>query len=296
MNKNYNMLLKIQGSLIGLAIADTMGAILEFKEKKFVKNKVVNMPEIVSSDSIIGKWTDDTSMALCLAQSLIDSKGFNLKDQCDKYINWLNNGYMSSMKNPYGVGQTILKALFMYIETKNPITKLHNNFSAGNGSIMRLAPIPLFFSNDIEKAIKYSIEQSKATHIDKVCLDACGYMGGIVFGALQGETKEKILSSLYSPLNNFFDKYNIGEKVFNIAKGSFKEKNENTIKNSGYVIDTLEAALWAFYTTDNFEDGCIKAINLCGDADTIGAVYGQIAGAYYGINNIKKEWFDKVYK
>ena len=117
----------------------------------------------------------------------------------------------------------------------------------------------------------------------------------IIVGLLNGESKETILSSIYSPVKNYFDNEPLCEAIKDVASGSFKNKKPPDIKGTGFVVESLEAALWAFYTTNNFKDGVLKAVNLGNDADTTGAVYGQIAGAFYGSDNFPKEWQDIIY-
>ena len=128
-----------------------------------------------------------------------------------------------------------------------------------------------------------------------MCIDACRYMGGIIVGLLNGESKETVLSSMYSPIKNYFNNEPLCEAIKEVASGSFKNKQPPEIKGTGFVVKSLEAALWAFYTTDNFKEGALKAVNLGNDADTTGAVYGQIAGAFYGSDNFPKEWQDIIY-
>ena len=236
-----------------------------------------------------GEWTDDTTMALCLAQSLVDFEGFNPKDQMDKYWAWIESGYMSSNGRMFDIGDTTSEALCQYRKTCNPMSGDTDKKKAGNGSIMRLAPIPLFFMNS-DFMLKYSRLSSMTTHASDDCVDSCVILSLAIYYALKGFPKNVVLDLfteppiIKSPL------------VIDIAKGTYKNKTEDQIKSTGYVIDTLEAALWCFHTTDTFEDGCIKAVNLGDDADTTGAVYGQLAGAYYGVGAIPQRWLDKVVK
>ena len=152
---------------------------------------------------------------------------------------------------------------------------------------MRLAPIAIFYSPNVEQLLKYSAESSRTTHAAAECLDACCYFASLLHIAFSGENKEGLLhSTLYKPET---------EKVKAIAAGEYLSKDAPQIKGSGYVIDCLEAALWCFATTDTFEAAILKAANLGDDADTTAAVCGQIAGAYYGESGIKKEWLDKLF-
>jgi ADP-ribosylglycohydrolase len=288
---NYN---RIQGCLLGLAVGDALGCTLEFKKPGTFEPITTIIGGGVHKLKA-GQWTDDTSLALCLAQSLIDCKGFDAKDQMTKYCKWDEEGYLSSTGECFDIGNTTLKALNKFRATGEPYSGITEDSSAGNGSIMRLAPIPMYYANNPEDALRYAALSSKTTHANEMCVDASRYMAGIMVGLLNGESKETVLSSVYSPVNDYFDKEPLCDEIKEVASGSFKTKQPPEIKGTGFVVESLEAALWAFYNADNFREGALKAVNLGNDADTTGAVYGQIAGAYCGIENIPKEWIDIIY-
>ena len=177
---------------------------------------------------------------------------------------------------------------------REPYSSITNTMSAGNGSIMRLAPIPLFYSNDALNAVEKSGESSKTTHALQITTDACRYFGGLIWGAINGIDKKVLLSANYSPINGYWDNNEMVSEIREVTSGSFKTKNPPDIRGGGYVVQSLEAALWAFYNSDCYEEGVLKAVNLGDDADTTGAVFGQLAGAYYGYNNIPKRFIDKI--
>jgi len=284
-----NLLNRQKGSLLGLAIGDALGCTLEFKKPGTFKpiNTIIGggVHKLKA-----GQWTDDTSLALCLAQSLIDCKGFEAKDQMQKYCKWDEEGYMSSTGKCFDIGNATLKALDKFRATGEPYSGMTEESSAGNGSIMRLAPIPIYFSQNPEDALKYAALSSKTTHANEMCVDACRYMAGIMLGLLSGESKETVLTHEYSPINNYFLNNPLCEAIREVANGSFKRKQPPQIKGSGYVVESLEAALWAFEHSDSFEQGTLMAVNLGDDADTTGAIYGQLAGAYYGETGIPAHW------
>ena len=278
---------KFKGSMLGLAVGDALGAPLEFKRP----GAFMPLDEITN-----GEWTDDTSMALCLAESLIEKGGFDPKDQLDKYSRWLKEGYLSGRNRAFGVGNAVYAALMEYEKSGAIYCGSEDPNSAGNGCIMRLAPVPLFYFSDPLQAIERSIESSRTTHQARTCLDACGYMGGIIVGLLNGASKEEVLSERYSPIEGYWDDNPMCEEIKAIAGGAFKRKEPPEITGSGYVVNSLEAALWAFYKSRSFKEGVLMAVNLGEDADTTGAVYGQIAGAYYGFEEIPKEWVKRLNK
>jgi ADP-ribosylglycohydrolase len=282
----------MRGCLLGLAVADAVGTTLEFKPP----GSFTPIDDMVGGGPFNlepGQWTDDTSMALCLAHSLVQ-KGFDLKDQMNRYVNWYRHGYMSSNGRCFDIGNTVRQALDQYQHTGNPIAGSTDPYSAGNGSIMRLAPVPIYYQRNPAAAITRAGESSRTTHGATAAVDGCRYLAALILGALAGEDKAKLLASFYTPVPNYWQIHPLTPDIAAIAAGSFKEKQPPDIKGSGYVVHSLEAALWAFYHSHNFRDGCLLAANLGDDADTTAAVFGQIAGAYYGESGIPASWRAKV--
>ena len=233
-------------------------------------------------------------MALCLAESLIETKSFDPLDQIKKYLRWYRDGYMSSTGKCFGVGRATARALHEFERTGNPYSGSEDSRSAGNGSLMRLAPVPLFFAWNTAAAMEMSGESSRTTHGAKTCIDACRHFGGLIAGIIRGTGKAELLSERYSPIEGYWTRQPLHPEIAEIAEGSFKRKKPPDIAGSGYVVKTLEAALWAFHHTQSFEEGCLAVVNLGDDADTTGAVYGQVAGAYYGSDGIPEKWKAKI--
>ena len=284
---------RYQGCLMGLAVGDAVGTTVEFNPPGTfppVEDMVGGGPFALNP----GGWTDDTSMALCLADSLLTCEGFDARDQMDRYVRWWKESYLSSNGRCFDIGGTVSQALRRYQQTGNPLSGSTDPHSAGNGSLMRLAPIPLFFAADVEQAIHWSAQSSKTTHGAVECLDACRYFGGLIVGALRGVAKEELLSEKYSPVPGLWDRSPLCPAIHAIALGSFKRKEPPQIKGTGYVVDSLEAALWAFHNSTNFKDGCLLAVNLGNDADTTAAIYGQIAGVFYGVEGIPASWRQRL--
>jgi ADP-ribosyl-[dinitrogen reductase] hydrolase len=163
-----------------------------------------------------------------------------------------------------------------------------------NGSIMRLAPVPLFFARHPEQAIHLSGESSRTTHGLPICVDACRYLGALLVGAVNGAGKEELLSERFSPVPGYWERYPLVPPIDEIALGSFKHRQPPEIQGSGYVVNSLEAALWALYHGTSFQEGCLLAVNLGDDADTTGAVYGQLAGAFFEEEGIPEKWRSKL--
>jgi ADP-ribosyl-[dinitrogen reductase] hydrolase len=277
---------RFRGCLLGLAVGDAVGTTLEFKSPgsfKPIHDMVGGGPFRLK----LGEWTDDTSMALCLATSLLEKNGFDPKDQMDRYCRWWKEGYLSSNGRCFDIGNTVAAALSQYLKTRDPISGSTSPHSAGNGSIMRLAPVPMFYYPDKQTAIRYSAESSRTTHGAAECVDACRLLAAIICRALSGLPKEDVL---FAEADSF-----VGEpKISMIAQGEYRNKSSDRIRGTGYVVESLEAALWCFLQTARFEAAILKAANLGDDADTTAAICGQVAGAYYGESGIPGKWLDRL--
>jgi ADP-ribosylglycohydrolase len=279
--------------MLGLAVGDAVGTTLEFRPP----GSFAKIDDMVGGGPFhlaVGEWTDDTSMALCLAESLIEKRGFDPIDQLERYSRWAKNGHLSSNGRVFDVGNTVRSALAKFAKTHEPYCGSLDANSAGNGSLMRLAPVPLFYAQRPLEAIERSGESSRTTHGAASANDACRYFGGLIVGAILGGSKEKLLSDHYSPVQEYWRTKRLVPEIDEIASGSFKRLKPPKIKGTGYVVKCLEAALWAFHSSDTFREGCLLAVNLGDDADTTGAVYGQIAGAYYGEDGIPEDWRRKL--
>ena len=283
---------RYQGALLGLAIGDALGTTLEFQPPGSF-TPITDMVGGGPFHLLPGQWTDDTSLALCLAESMIERQGFDPKDQLERYLRWHSQGHLSSTGRCFDIGTTTRYALILFRESRKPYCGPENPSQAGNGSIMRLAPVPLYYAEHPEKAIYFSGESSRTTHQAPETIQACKYFGGLIVGAIQGITKDELLSDYYCPVPGYWDPNPLSPKIADIAAGSYKQKNPPEIRGTGYVVESLEAALWAFYHSNDFMEGALMAVNLGDDADTTGAVYGQIDGAYYGRYNLPEPWFDK---
>jgi ADP-ribosyl-[dinitrogen reductase] hydrolase len=286
---------RYRGALLGLAVGDALGTTLEFKTPGTFKP----IADLVGGGPFglkPGQWTDDTSMALCLAESLIEKCGFDPKDQMDRYCRWWKEGYLSSTGTCFDIGTTVRTALAHYLRSGEPFAGSTDPLTAGNGSLMRLAPVPLAFRRDFELAIHNGGESSRTTHAAPTTIDACRYFAGLLLGALEGRSKEELLSSFSYPApdGEYWKCHPLSPEIAEIANGSFKQKEPPAIIRNGFVVRSLEAALWAFYRSDSFRDGALCAVNLGDDADTTGAIYRQLAGAFYGVNAIPGEWIERL--
>ena len=245
---------RYRGCLMGIAAGDAVGATVEFSPPGTFA-PVTGMMGGGPFRLEPGQWTDDTSMALCLADSLVSCGEFNARDQMDRYVRWATEGYLSSNGRCFDIGATVSDALRRYRTTGDPLSGSTDPYSAGNGSLMRLAPVPLFFVQDAETAIRKSGESSRTTHGTAACIDACRYFGGLIVGAVLGETKDTLLAPRYCPVADLWDREPMCPEINEVAGGSFMRREPSEIVGGGYVVKSLEAALWAFHRSESFEAG-----------------------------------------
>lgn len=281
-----NFLDRAYGMLVGLACGDAVGAAVEFKTRGSF-HPVTGMTGGGKFKVAPGEWTDDTSMALCLADSLLACKGFDAADQMARYKRWIDTGYRSCKAHPIGIGKTVLQALMRYQRSGEAFCGSSDPRSAGNGALMRLAPIPLFYADDIALTRQFAIESTRTTHAAPECLAASELFSELLHFALNGNLTPG------NPLP-VTSKSTWPESIQALAAGSFRSKSYEELRGSGYVVESLEAALWCWDHGENYRSAILLAVNLGDDADTTAAICGQLAGATHGLSNIPAEWRDKL--
>jgi ADP-ribosyl-[dinitrogen reductase] hydrolase len=282
-----------RGALFGLAIGDALGAAVEFRSPGAfspVTGYRAGGPHGLKA----GEWTDDTSMALALADSIAEV-GWDLDDQARRYLDWWLKGAYSVNCTCFDIGITTRNALSRFRQTGDARTSGNTSeTSSGNGSIMRLAPVPIRYAGQfpdrLEELTKLLVESSLPTHASPICLSACAYMGLVLCGLIHGLPRDEVLSACWGPLVDLTRLYPLHPAIEEVAGGSFRRRRPPEIKGSGYAAKSLEAALWAFHDAQNFHQAVLKAVNLGDDADTTGAVCGQFAGACWGESGIPVEW------
>ncbi|MDQ7794063.1 MAG: ADP-ribosylglycohydrolase family protein [bacterium] len=278
---------RYRGALLGLAAGDALGTTLEFQPPGSfppLEDMVGGGPSGLSP----GQWTDDTAMALCLAESLIEA-GFDPRDQLERYCRWFREGHLSSTGHCSDIGHTTREALIRF-ERSGLLEAPPDPRRAGNGSIMRLAPVPLFYARRPREAVERAAASSRTTHGAPEAVDACRYLAALLVGALAGVGRDELLGDRFDPVPGLWREQPLAPRIEAIARGCFKSKAPPAIRGTGYVAECLEAALWAFNRSSCFRDGALLAVNLGDDADTTGAVYGQLAGAFYGEEAIPTRW------
>lgn len=280
---------KFRGCLLGLAAGDAVGTTVEFQSRGSF-TPLVDMVGGGPFDLQPGQWTDDTSMALCLATSLVQRQAFDAADQMARYSDWYAQGYLSSTGYCFDIGNTVRQALDRYKTTGDPFSGADHPRSAGNGCLMRLAPVPMFFFPDRDRVQHFSAESSRTTHAAVECLAASRLFGDMLYRALAGASKTEILFDHPPDLLEL----SLSTTIQAIAVGDYRDKSIDQIRGSGYVVESLEAALWCFWSTDTYEQAILTAANLGDDADTTAAICGQIAGAYYGETGIPDRWLNQL--
>lgn len=277
---------RYRGCLLGLASGDAVGTTVEFSPRGTFE-PLTDMVGGGPFDLPRGAWTDDCSMALCLAHSLLYRKGFDPVDLMNRFCNWARFGYMSSTGHCFDIGMTVARALERYRASGDPFSGDPDPNTAGNGSLMRLAPIPMFYFVDDAQRAEYAAASARTTHGAQESIECTQLFAEMLRSALAGSSKEDILFATgfkaYAPL------------VQNLVDGDWRNKEVSAIRGTGYVIESLEAALWCFWHTSTFEEAVLTAANLGDDADTTAAICGQLAGAYYGEEAIPIKWRDRLF-
>ena len=277
---------RARGTLLGLAAGDAVGTTVEFSRRGTFE-PLTDMVGGGPFDLQPGQWTDDTSMALCLADSLLTQGRFDPKDQLERYVRWKREGYLSSTGRCLDIGGTVNEALLRFEATGDPRSGPTSPNRAGNGSIMRLAPVVLAFHPDMVAIDQHAAESSLTTHGAAEAVACYRILGGIVGALLAGTEKAEALRSV--PPADW-----MSPRLCQVAAVEYRDKRASAIRGSGYAVDCLEAALWSFERTGSFEEAILLAANLGEDADTTAAVCGQLAGAWYGASGIPSQWREKT--
>ena len=332
---------RFKGSIIGLAVGDAYGTTFEFIPRHAIKHEQLLKDDYMGGGKfklMNGMFTDDTSLALIQSESLLDfysiSKNDDIIERLDtiyrkneafdrvdekctcirgediinKSLKWYNNGHFAANGSCFDIGATTLKYLLQNNKKKQAFClkkELHDDAS-GNGALMRLAPVPLYFyalylrmkkesKSDHEeyllhRVIEESGYSSMTTHPSEMSIDCNRYMAALIIGCIQNVSKNELLKPLFVPHglpDNYWTKYPLRKEVYNIVYDcQYKTAESDSIKNSGFSVKSFESALWAFHKYDSFMEGLMQIVSLGDDCDTVGAIYGQLAGCYYGLENI----------
>lgn len=272
------------GAFLGLAVGDAVGTTLEFSRRD-VQPRLKDMVGGGPFGLPPGGWTDDTSMALALADSLATYGTLDCRDLMDRFVSWWREGEYSHTGRCFDIGNTIRAALDRYERTGDPMAGSTDPGSAGNGSLMRLAPVALRFWNDRARLSEVAAQQSRTTHGTEEAVDACRAFADMLADAISGKLRPDVLAP---------KAFQVAPKISEILGGSWRKRARDEIRSTGYVVDTLKAAIWSVARTGNFRNAVLLAANLADDADTVAAVTGQLAGGIYGLSGIPTHWLDQI--
>lgn len=295
MNRQNNQYL---GAIIGHAVGDAMGFPTEFsKREELLQSPVIEMIDSPDVGQPAGSWSDDTAMVIATIDSFIQKKYFDYKDIMDKWVKWISKSEYTPTGVAFDIGRTCLKAIKKYCNGTAPLqcgsTSINEN---GNGSLMRILPVALYaYSKKLDDTSirKLTDEVSSLTHAHEVSRLGCYIYVQFIISLLKGFAKEDSYRYIQNLDYSAYDK-----NAINLYGRILNEKIEgqilDNIKSSGYIVDTLESAMWIFMNAQHYKEAIIASTNIGGDTDTIGAIVGSMAGIYYGFESIPSNWLDKL--
>ena len=275
------------GAFLGLAVGDAIGTTLEFSGRDSLP-LLTGMAGGGPFQLQPGEWTDDTAMALALGDSLEDCDGLDPKDLMRKFVSWRDEGSYSCTGKCFDIGLTTSSALSRFKRTGDPLAGSTDPETAGNGSLMRLAPVAVRHFRQRDAMRSAAELQSRTTHAAPEAVDACVAFAEMLADAINGWTPQRVISDRGGSVRPW------AGRIEAIMAGSWRSKARNEIRSSGYVAHSLEAALWCVGRTGSFAEAVLLAANLGDDADTTAAITGQLAGALYGARSIPQAWRETV--
>ncbi|MBF1072650.1 ADP-ribosylglycohydrolase family protein [uncultured Solobacterium sp.] len=295
MNRQNNQYL---GAIIGHAVGDAMGFPTEFsKREELLKNPVIEMIDSTDIGQPAGSWSDDTAMEIATIDSFIQKKYFDYKDIMDKWVKWISKSEYTPTGVAFDIGRTCLKAIKKYCNGTAPLqcgsTSINEN---GNGSLMRILPVALYaYSKKLDDISihKLTNEVSSLTHAHEVSRLGCYIYVQFIICLLKGNTKQEAYKHIQYLDYSAYDMHSL--KLYKrILDEQIEVQRLDQIKSTGYIVDTLESAMWIFMNAEHYKEAIIASTNIGGDTDTIGAIVGSMAGIYYGFDSIPSNWLEKL--
>lgn len=291
----------IKSGIWGVCVGDALGLPVQFKLRNYFKRAPVSdMIGYGTFNLPPGSWSDDTSMTLCIAESL--SRGYKLDDIANNFIKWFHKGYLTPYGTAYDIGGSTNSSIRRLLNGTSPLNSGDANLEAnGNGSLMRTLPLAYFFHfKQTDESTKYKMikEVSAITHAHPLSVISCYIYIDFALQLLQGNSIEKSFQSIVADKSKYFGYLNPTEKVYfqNIFEKDLRNFSEPQIKSSGFVIDSLEASFWCLLNFSDYKQTVIQAVNLGEDTDTIAAIAGGVAGIHYGLNSIPVNWVSTIVK
>lgn len=291
----------LQTILLGIATADALGVPVEFKPRAYLKeHPVTDMQEFGTYNQPKGTWSDDTSLTLCLAESIIE--GLDLQKLAYKFVAWKNDNYWTPHGWVFDIGIGTRIAIERLEKGEKPeLAGGFDEMDNGNGSLMRILPLIIFTKDlSIEHRFEWTKKVSSLTHAHIRSVLACFYYLEFAKKIIEGKDKWQAYAELQIEFLNYLECLKLNpleiQKFHRLLFQDIAKETEENIKSSGYVLDTLEASIWCLLTTNSYKDAVLKAVNLGYDTDTTAAVTGGLAGLLYGLDEIPKEWLDVLVK
>ena len=276
---------RFQGSLVGLGVGDALAAHTQFRKPGSFA-AVGDMLGGGPFDLPRGAWSDDTAMALLLAESLNESEGFDANDQVQRYARWQREGHGSATGQCVGITASVARALATAQYKRQPFAGSHDPGQLDKEPLSRVAPVVMYFFADAPAAVARAVEAARITAQAPLVLDCVRLLAAILHQALSGREKAAILR----PPRDLWITASTRPEVLGIYEGSYTRRDLTEIQAGGHVVQALEAALWAFQRSANFREGALACANLGRDSDVVAAVYGAIAGAHFGVSSIPGIW------
>lgn len=294
--------LKITSAVLGFAVGDALGVPVEFKTREYLrKNPVKDMIGFGTYNEPEGTWSDDTSMTIATIDSIINDETIDINSIADYFIKWYRNGEYTATDNVFDIGRATFQALAKYETKVAEAIECGGDgiYDNGNGSLMRMLPVIFYIYyqniNDDNEIYKIVNNVSSITHRHEISILGCYIYVKYAFGLLSGLDKyqsyEKIKESDYGKFS--VEALNVYSRIL---QEDISKLDIDKIQSSGYVVHTLEAALWIFMNSEDYNNSILKAVNLGEDTDTVAACAGGLLGLYYGEENIKKTWIDTLKK
>jgi ADP-ribosylglycohydrolase len=282
---------RFQGGLLGLAVGDALAAHTQFRKP----GSFAPIGDLLGGgpfDLPRGAWTDDTAMALLLAESLLEREGFDAHDQVQRFARWQREGYGSATGQCVGISANVARALASALYKRQPFAGSHDPEQLDKDPLSRVAPVIMYFFADAPTAVAKAAEAARLTAQAPMVLDCVRLLAAMVHQALSGRDKPTVLH----PPRDLWMTTNTRPEVLGLYEGSYGRLQPPEITGGGGILQALEAALWAFHRAETFREGALLAANLGRDSDVVAAAYGQLAGAYHGVSAIPGIWRNSLMK
>jgi len=284
-----SLLERYRGLLLGLAAGDACGQAVAHRRP----GTFTPLGDMIGGgpfDLPRGAWSDKTAMALCLAESLVETGRVDPADQVGRYLRWQRDGHLSSTGQCVGISAETARALAQAQWSGNPLAGSFDPSRPRKEPLGRIGPAVALLLPDPEEAIEAAVDSARVTHQAPITLDAVRYFAALLAGALQGASRRELARPMFSPVEGYWARHRLKPEVEAVARGSWADKVPPRIYGGGQAAEALEASLWAFNRARSFRDAVLAGANLGGDSDVTAAMVGQLAGAHFGTAGIPAAW------